>query len=241
MPSGLPNCLLPFQSIVSPCTFWVAVLNKNSQSAIMRMCIHVIYPYLNKFYLHKSWDYCLMSLESEHYLLEDCLCLLKHVDLNQQSEVQAKLVKIVLCWMSVIHPQNMKHDKLRGKISKTPLNWKPHLRRDVSAPALNICYTEVRQRYISDTHAGFSPFNEAEVFIVWPFPSISVEHHTSPEPWGKHLGVQLQPRLHGLFLQHRGRLARWLRSGQLLTAVVVLTSITEREIRYCHHQGLVYA
>ena len=207
----------------------------------MRMCIHVIYPYFNTFYLHKSWDYCLMSLESEHYLWEDCLCLLKHVDLSWQSEVQAMLVKIVLCWMSVIHSQNMKHDKLRGKISKTPLKWKPHLRRDISAPALNICYTEVRQTCISDTHAGFSPFNGAETFIVWPFPSNSVEHHISPAPWVKHLGLQLQPHLHGLFLQHWDRRACWLRSEQLLTAVVVLTSITEKEIHYCHHQGLVYA
>ena len=119
MLSGLPNCLLSFQSIVSPCTFWFAVLNKNYHSAVMTMCMPVIYPYFSAFYLHKSWNYCLMSLESEHYLLEDCLCLLKHVDLSRQSEVQAMLVKIVLCWMSVIHSQNMKHDKLRGKISKT--------------------------------------------------------------------------------------------------------------------------
>lgn len=37
--------------------------------------------------------------------------------------------------MSVIHFQNMKHDKLRGKINKT-LKWKPHL---------GIHYMEVRQ------------------------------------------------------------------------------------------------
>lgn len=106
-----------------------------------------------------------MSVGSEHYLLEDCLCLLKHVDLSRQSEVQAMLVKIVLCWMSVIHSQNMKHDQLRDKINKTPLECKPHLRRDISASALNICYMEVGQSCILDTHAGFSPFNGAEAFI----------------------------------------------------------------------------
>lgn len=163
------------------------------------------------------------------------------MDLSRQSEVQAILVTIVLCWMSMIHSQNMKHDKLRGKISKTPLKRKPHVRRDISAPALNICYKEVRQSCISDTHAGFSPFNGAEAFIVWPWPSISVEYHISPKPWMKNFGLQLQPQLHGLFLQHQDRLACWLRSEQLLTAVVMLTSIIEKEIHYCHHQGLVYA
>lgn len=207
----------------------------------MRMCIHIIYPYFNTFNLHKSWDYCLMNLESEYYLLEGCLCRLKCVDLSRQSEVQAMLVKNVRCWMSVIHSQNMKHDKLRGKISKTPLKWKPQLRKGISASALNICYTAVEQSCVSDTPAGFSLFNGAEAFIVWPFPSISVEHHMSPEAWVKHLGLQLQPQLHGLFLQHRDGLTCWLRSEQLFTAVVVLTSVTEKEIHHCHHQGLVYA
>lgn len=54
-----------------------------------------------------------MSLEPDHYPLKDCLCLFKHVDLSCQSKAQAMLVKIVLCWMSVIHFQNMKHEKLR--------------------------------------------------------------------------------------------------------------------------------
>lgn len=51
----------------------------------------------------------------------------------------------------------------------------------------------------------------------------------------------MQPQLHGLFLQHQDRLACLLRSEQLLTAVVMLTSIIEKEIHYCQHQGLVYA
>lgn len=92
--------------------------------------------------------------------------------------------------MSVIHFQNMKHDKLRGKISKILLKGKLHLRRDSLAPTLNIWYTEVRQSCTSDTHAGFSSFS---AFIVWTFPSVSVGYHISPlEPLVKHLGLQLQ-------------------------------------------------
>lgn len=103
--------------------------------------------------------------------------------------------------MSVIHSQNMKHDKLRRKISKIALKGKLHLGRDSLAPALNSWYTEVRQSCTSDTHAGFSSFS---AFIVWPFPNISVQYHISPEPLVKHLGLQLQLQLHGLFFQYQG-------------------------------------
>lgn len=147
------------------------------------------------------------------------------------------LVKIVLCWMSVIHSQTMKYDKLRGKTSKIPLKGKLHLRRDSLAPTLNIWYTKVRQSCTSDTLAGFSSFS---VFIVWQFPCISVEYHISPEPLVKHLGLQLQLQLHGLFFQYQG-LTPLTQELAALTAVVLLSSISEKKIHLCHHQGHAYA
>lgn len=101
----------------------------------------------------------------------------------------------------------MKHDELRGKISETPLKWRPHLRRDILATPLVICYMKVRRNCISGTHARFSSFSGAEAFIVWPFPRVSVEHYIPQQPQVKHLGLQLQPQHHGLFLQHQDGLA----------------------------------